>query len=769
MQRLKSAIKQVAALTAGFALLGATVTSAVTLADYPAPFVSALGVFDDSTAVVVGEKAKPIDTLGAIDIATGLQFEAKTSVSTSGSTLSVTDGEFEDVPIGMGIANTTSFALDWSLDDDELPWLTDGKINFRGAAYDTHEEVVFSSATTPSIQTSLTSSDDDYEDGVFMEVGKNSINYYYAFDDAITPSNATTTDKLEVKFLGKTLKITQVQSSNKFTAFVGTEYFMEVGDTVTVQAKKVTLQNVGSGGAIVVDVDGSVQTIPSTTTRTINGIEISNQETFYADNKEERSATLVVGENSEETYISGDEYIGEDSVNPDWVWYFDGLKPSADTATVLGGQGVAPTGPFLGVRNDFVKDDDTDNPAGVGDCIDLPNNYASVCLDSLTVADDQYLPVTVEFSSGEDTSKARLNSTGSSTGVIHIKAPGKDRFVVNSNSMDCENGTANDNDFKTSEIWIAAAENGGEFIADTFQCNLAVFAKDESANPDMKYMGALNMSTDVGSYNLGHGTDVENPFEVNFEDTKDSNVQFSIANASSLIVNIIFDVQGDSTTELPNAQDDIIINFTKVLNDGNFTSLGDTVSTEESDELAWAQGGADGTSAITALGSKDENHRTRYGLIVRDPKSNGASDQVILDIPADMVQANVVVKGPATTVAGGGGVTYIPAEITVDTRLDSQVSNPEAHQLILVGGPVVNTLTAKFMGRDWSLASGEALLRLYSNGDKMALVVAGTDGADTQMAARVLKNFKDYELKDTEVVLAGTLSAPRVVKSGSLA
>ena len=134
MQRLKSAIKQVAALTAGFALLGATVTSAVTLADYPAPFVSALGVFDDSTAVVVGEKAKPIDTLGAIDIATGLQFEAKTSVSTSGSTLSVTDGEFEDVPIGMGIANTTSFALDWSLDDDELPWLTDGKINFRGAA-----------------------------------------------------------------------------------------------------------------------------------------------------------------------------------------------------------------------------------------------------------------------------------------------------------------------------------------------------------------------------------------------------------------------------------------------------------------------------------------------------------------------------------------------------------------------------------------------------------------------------------------------------------
>src|SRR3989344_8256087 len=211
MQRLKRAIKQVAALTAGFALMGATVTSAVSLADYPAPFVSAQGVFDQSTVVVVGSAGDiSVDSLGAIDIAAGLQFEAKTAVSTSGSTLSVTDGEFEDVPIGMGIANTTSFALDWSLDDDELPWLTDGKINFRGAAYDTHEEVVFSSATTPSIQTSLTSSDDDYEDGVFMEVGKNSINYYYAFDDAITPSNATTTDKLEVKFMGKTLKITQV-------------------------------------------------------------------------------------------------------------------------------------------------------------------------------------------------------------------------------------------------------------------------------------------------------------------------------------------------------------------------------------------------------------------------------------------------------------------------------------------------------------------------------------------------------------------------------
>ena len=61
-------------------------------------------------------------------------------------------------------------------------------------------------------------------------------------------NSSTTTDPLTIKFLGKTLKVTNVPNDDgtKFTAYVGGEYFMQVGDSVEVEGKKVSLDNVGS-------------------------------------------------------------------------------------------------------------------------------------------------------------------------------------------------------------------------------------------------------------------------------------------------------------------------------------------------------------------------------------------------------------------------------------------------------------------------------------------------------------------------------------------
>ena len=76
--------------------------------------------------------------------------------------------------------------------------------------------------------------------------------------------------------MGKTIKITKTDSATKFTAQIGTEYFMDIDDVVTVIGKKITLQNVGSGGAVGVDVDGVQETISSGSTRTVNGIKLTN-------------------------------------------------------------------------------------------------------------------------------------------------------------------------------------------------------------------------------------------------------------------------------------------------------------------------------------------------------------------------------------------------------------------------------------------------------------------------------------------------------------
>ncbi len=740
MQRLKRAIKKIATIGIGAAMLGATMTSALAfdLAEYPAPFIVD-GVWDDSNAIIVGAAAASSDTLGAVDIAARMQFDAKKAVSTAGGTLTAVGGVTEDIPIGLGIANSTTFALDWELDDADISSFQDTSINFQGADYNVHDELVLQrySTASPSIESSLTSDEDDYESNVFMEVSSGAIRYYYVFDEGIIPNNATSTDPLKIKFLGKTLKITDVDSDTKFTAYVGNEYFMKVGDSVTIDNKKITLENVGSGGSIVIDVDGTLETIPASTAETVNGIEIVNDETFYEDTKSERTAHLIIGEDAQGTYKDGDAYIGEDENEPDWVWIVSGIHVTSDTSTSITQDttGISESGPVIGIKNDFTKDDAGDNPAGIGECYDLPNNYASICLDSLTISDEDYLTLTIEYADGEDTSKSKYSGGKTSAKTIKISAPGNERFVIPANIANfVQNGTVNDNDVKTSKIWLQAGDSCEEVY---------MYYYDADKNPTMQYIGKYN------------STSSDNILRLNYKDTKDDNVYLKLTNKTTGEWNITVDVIGDSTDELPNGVDDLDIIFEC---SSGWVSLGGTVNEEESDELTWKG------STYKQIGNKDEDHRTRYGIIIKDPKSNGASDKVVLEIPGDQVQANVVVKGQATTVTGGA-VTYQSTKIDVNPMLDKEITDPTAHNLILVGGPCVNTLTESLSGLTcdaWPYGSGEALIKLVNNGEKVAMIVAGTDAIDTRMACKVLANYEDYNLETTEQIITGTISAPTI-------
>ena len=95
MQVLK-AMKKVAAIGTGVAMLGATLTGAMALNlnAYPEPFVTA-GTYDTSNVLVVGAAAAASDTLGMVDIVSGLQFESKICTTTSG-TVTVSGGITED-------------------------------------------------------------------------------------------------------------------------------------------------------------------------------------------------------------------------------------------------------------------------------------------------------------------------------------------------------------------------------------------------------------------------------------------------------------------------------------------------------------------------------------------------------------------------------------------------------------------------------------------------------------------------------------------------
>ena len=748
--KAKRAVKKISAISTGVIMLGATIGGAMALdlKDYPSPFVMN-GQYDSSNLFVVGAKAAASDTLGVLDIGANLQFESKTCVKTGGS-VSVSGGVTEDIPLGFPIADDNSTTLDKELSHTKIDSLLDTTVTFQSTDYDIKETLVSGQAPSTggeqfvTVATSLTSSEDDYETGVFLEAVRDSLKYYYIFDDTISVNASTASNPLSIKFLGQTLKVTNVPNDDgsKFTAYVGAEYFMEVGDSVEVNGKKVTLENVGSSNAIVINVDGVSETISSGSTETVNGIEIVNDEVFYEDNKDQRSATLIIGTDASDTYKDGDAYVGEDKDDPNWVWNIGNLNTKSSTTTATTAEF---TGPYIGVENDFVYDDASDNPPGVGDCIDLPNNYLSVCLESLTVPDDQYATYTIERDSSADLDDAGLQDNMTGVSAIFLHTPVNEGIALDVANYGDFNSSSS-TDIKTDKVWI-------------FQDNdttIDIFYRD--TNGKARYAGGILFAPTAATNGpFGH---------INYGSTKDTDINLYIEGDANSVsggedINVTF-VPYEST-DLSGRNDNITTQWrTGAV---SIASLGTTASSEEAGEVKWT-----GLSTgLVNVGTKDEDHRTRYGIIIRDPKSHGSSDEVVLDIPADIVRGNVVVKG-RSAVTSSGGETCTVAAISPKSMLDSDVTDATKYNVILVGGPCANMLVEKLnfgvTCDGWTLKEGEAIIKLANNGDKVAMLVAGTEALDTQRAAKVIANYKDYALETTEAIVTGTTLSDITVKTG---
>ncbi|HLC73251.1 MAG TPA: hypothetical protein VJH20_01275 [Candidatus Nanoarchaeia archaeon] len=740
--KTKRVLRKIAALSTGAAMLGATMTGALalsyTLADYPAPFIKS-GIF--SGVIAVGQDAAASDTIGQSVLLADLQVKA---VSPSGgTTVSVSGGVTEDIPLGSNVSDSQSYTLDVDLADDDIDSLIDSSITYASADYDVEEVVVINQAgNTAAVETSLTSSEDDYQTDVVLEVARDGLKYYYAFSESINLNATSASDPLEIKFLGKNLKITDIDNTDatKFTANVGSEYFLNSGDSIVSEGKTVKLSRIGSGGAIVVDVDGVTETISSSSTKTVNGIEIKNDETFYDSNNQAASAaTLVVGKDAQETYKDGDAYAGEDKDNPDWVWNTGNLQTEAATTISTTAEF---TGPFIGVENDFIFNDDSDNPPKIGECIDFPNNYISVCLDSLTVSDDNYATYTFEFDNSADLSDADGGLTSAQT--IYIHTTQSEGLVVDQADLSLVNATTG-SDIKTDKIWLYISA-GGASAGINLSGNatgVGVFYKDTNDNK-VKLAGMHDFQATGASF-----------AHINYDNTKDTDLRMNLeANGASgediLPTSLNLTLDPFHSTDLPDYNDNITMTFG--LSSTKFSSLGTTASSEEANELMWfGSDSAGNTGVMQTLGTKDEDHRTRYGIIIRDPKSHGSSDEVVIDIPGDQVQANVVVKGSAaSTTSSGGSVVVNPIPSTA-SALAQEVTSTTAQNVIVIGGPAVNPLAASVFGLTAAdFTPNEAMVRLADNGNNVAMLVAGYSAVDTRNAAEAVAAGKLAGLNKVE-------------------
>ena len=205
---------------------------------------------------------------------------------------------------------------------------------------------------------------------------------------------------------------------------------MKVGDVIDVNGKQAKLAQVGSNGAIIVEVDGQLEVIQRSGTKEINGVQVTNQESFYdSNNLLNNIAEVVIGEQSLRTIVDGEYYS---TSNQQWRWNIGGLTSATSTLTATDTEF---SGPFIGIENEIEYSSDSDNPPKTGECINLPENYINICLDGLS--SKSYTDVDINI----DTVDLTEAGGGASEQAIHFKATNNKLRV---------SGT------RTNEMWITS-------------------------------------------------------------------------------------------------------------------------------------------------------------------------------------------------------------------------------------------------------------------------------------------------------------------------
>jgi hypothetical protein len=236
----------------------------------------------------------------------------------------------------------------------------------------------------------------------------------------------------------------------------------------------------------------------------------------------------------------------------------------------------------------------------------------------------------------------------------------------------------------------------------------------------------------------------------------------------------VFDISLTNTGLTFDLEQDVVARY-------NFTAnefrLGLTKASAESSDV---------NVAGTDVGDKDFDITTAYGVIVEKPKTNAASDKLVLKVPSEAQKVTVYVGKKGEVKAEGK--TYkefalVPGAIgKLDTEVltaDKKSLKPEYYNrhLILVGDSAVNRLSAlahnlpfPTYGADPAYkekygikGSGESFIWVMKNPfgvnpNQIVVEVAGWDAADTRLAALALQagKLKDWGITTGKVILRGT-------------
>lgn len=152
---------------------------------------------------------------------------------------------------------------------------------------------------------------------------------------------------------------------------------------------------------------------------------------------------------------------------------------------------------------------------------------------------------------------------------------------------------------------------------------------------------------------------------------------------------------------------------------------------------------------------------------------SGSPNEFKYEYPENQRLPQVYVTSGAVSSSTSSGGDLVAVEVIDATKLDSEIASASAQNLIVVGGPCVNTVAAELLGNPadctQGFTPGKARVKLFENANgNMAMLVAGYSGADTRLAGKVIAH-RAKEMSGGEVEVSGTtytdatIGAPAVV------
>ncbi|MHA1289998.1 MAG: hypothetical protein ACTSPB_21665, partial [Candidatus Thorarchaeota archaeon] len=682
------------------------------------------------------------------DLASRLGGEVKTTATTGGTVAVSVNGKSKEVAINSEDIEQkfTGSAAAGAIKTSKVPYLLDTKIAWNGSTYDVHEEIYLSGLDQIERDPSDTISNGTAYiqiDGDGTSTGSD-VCYRYVFDTSTTAPSEPSLDKpLTITIMGdKVLQIVD-WGSNEVSVLAGYKgtftldtLSQQLGPyTVSVNAwgdsdRNSTYYKIEKDGVSIVtddalNADSGVksyvlgdETVKIQVLKQRKGVDTEGNAYWEQD--------IIVGnETSQDLTSLNDGYFSGDSEN-------GGYKYVVSTAA----SNKITSGDYIGVCPDFP----TDNRRYLkyGEILDFANGYFQIGFPSWSTPTSGFKTVTIEKA---DTVDVYANASDT-----HFKiADNKPAIHINGGELEIGDGevyselwivlnssTANVHGGNRQKIWVAAKDSTTSRLYNVTTLRTLLANETDSTKPNL-----INITNDDITLKLIY--DVVN--------------QSSMANQSVIYINGTYD-QLNFTVELNQSN-----GRTDFVNASGLILQGTNINVDKYDN-------ADNGAGNGPIGDG--------GLIVDKPFSNFDSEKVVLKVPPEQLKAYVAFGKDISVSATGATVTSVTPIKTALGKLDTEITETDksTKNLILVGGPCANSLVKDLLNAAWNVSdscaawldsdgdhyipAGQAMIKLIDDAfatGKAALIVAGTNAADTRAACSVLQQYDEeqYALSGTEM------------------